>query len=100
MVLKKTSRLTLFSILISTYFLNYCSSKNEFDSVKWRTKDIDWWMGDTREKMVDDIINSDTLKGIDSTKLFKLLGEPDIKENRYKLQSSNIYRWTYTILFL
>jgi len=53
-----------------------CESKQKFDSVEWKKKELDWWMTDFREKMVDDLIQSDTLIGLSKVQVVELLGKP------------------------
>lgn len=52
-----------------------------FDSNKWNEKGVDWWMTDFREEMLDDLITSDTLIGINKSELYKLLGEAEEETN-------------------
>ena len=59
-----------------------CNSNEKFNSEKWKQKSIDWWMGDTREKMVVDLINSDTIIGMIQEEVIELLGQPEYKENK------------------
>ena len=47
-----------------------------FDSRVWNQKGVDWWMTDIREKMVDDLIESDTLIGMIQGQVIELLGQP------------------------
>lgn len=56
--------------------ISSCDSKDQFDSSKWKQKGVDWWMTDVREKMVDDLIKSDTLIGMNQEQLIELLGRP------------------------
>lgn len=67
-------------ILISVIFLS-CNSKNEFNSEAWNEKGIDWWMTDNREKMIDDLIESDTLIGLNKIEVIRLLGQPEKEGN-------------------
>ena len=39
-----------------------------FKSEVWKAKGVDWWMTDVREKMVGDLIRSEILIGLDSTR--------------------------------
>ena len=54
-----------------------CSSKHEFEAKIWKEKGIDGWMTDVREKMVDDLIESDTLIGMNQLEVIALLGQPE-----------------------
>jgi len=38
---------------------------------------VDWWVTDVREKMVQDLLKSDTLIGLDKTTTIQLLGQPE-----------------------
>ena len=67
-------------ILLSVIFLS-CNSKNESNSEAWNEKGIDWWMTDIREKMIDDLIESDTLIGLNKIEVIRLLGQPEKEEN-------------------
>lgn len=58
-----------------------CSSKNEFNAKKWQQKDTDWSTTDVREKIVDDLIQSDTLIGLNKNEVIELLGQPEKNEN-------------------
>lgn len=51
-----------------------CNSKHEFDSIEWKKKGIDWWMTDFREKMIEDLIEGDTLIGLNQEQVLELLG--------------------------
>lgn len=54
-----------------------CHSREKFNSENWKLKGVDWQMTDFREKMISDLIKSDTLIGINTTNIIGLLGEPD-----------------------
>ena len=56
-----------------------CSTNQKFDSDKWQQKGVDWWMMDVREKMIDDLIQSDTLIGLTKNEIVELLGEPEVE---------------------
>lgn len=68
--------ISLYLYLIFSFLTLGCKSK--FDSAKWNEKGVDWQWTDVREKMVDDLISSDTLSGMDTVQLYKLLGEPEL----------------------
>ena len=70
-------------ILLSVIMIS-CNSKNEFNSKVWNEKGIDWWMTDIREKMVDDLIQSDTLIGLNKNEIIELLGQPE-KEGNFEM---------------
>ena len=56
--------------------ISSCDSRQNFDSDKWKQKGVDWWMTDFREKMIDDLIQSDTLIGLNRKEVIDLLGQP------------------------
>lgn len=62
-----------------------CNQTRKFDSVIWKQKGVDWWMTDSREEMVENLIQSDTLIGHEQYAIKELLGEPEAK----KIQASN-----------
>ena len=66
--------------LLSIMMLS-CDTKQEFNSVEWKKKGLDWWMTDSREKMVDDLIQSDTLIGLTKEKVIVLLGSPESQKD-------------------
>ena len=57
--------------------ISSCNSNYEFDSNKWKQNGADWWMTDVREKMIDDLIKSDTLISMNEEQIIKLLGQPE-----------------------
>lgn len=81
----------LFSCLI--LFLS-CQNDIPFNSEKWNEKGIDWQLSDTREKMISDLISSDTLLGMNSDEIIKLLGEPEFeKEKSLEYLIREKYSW-------
>jgi len=58
--------------------LSGCDNNQSFDSVKWQKKGVDWYLSDQREKMIEDLILSDTLIGLNKDAVIALLGEPEI----------------------
>ena len=83
-------------ILALGLFAISCQNNTQFDSQKWNEKEVDWQWREHREKMVSDLIESDTLLGMEADELFILLGEPEFeKENSFEFlirekYSSNI----------
>ena len=65
-------------LIITTVFVVFssCSGKQRFDSRIWNQNKVDWWMTDIREKIVDDLIESDTLIGMNQGQVIELLGQP------------------------
>lgn len=57
-----------------------CNLDSKFNSEKWKTNSLDWQLSDVRQKMVSDIIGSDTLIGLDEQQVYELLGEPSFKK--------------------
>ena len=51
------------------------NSQVKFDNVKWQTKEADAYP--YRDEMLDDLIDSVTLKGIPYDSLINILGQPD-----------------------
>lgn len=68
-------------LLILFIFFTSCTIKEKFNSETWKHKGLDWQMSDKREKMVDDLIKSDTLKGLSEKQVIQLLGEPQIQKD-------------------
>lgn len=66
---------------LTILIISSCNMNHEFDSYKWKQKGVDWWMTDVREKMVDDLIQSDALKGMDEEQVINLLGQPESKNS-------------------
>ena len=66
--------LIIFAILIT---LISCDINEKFNSQLWKEKGVDWWMTDTREKMVEHLLQSDTLVGLKRINVVHLLGEPE-----------------------
>ena len=58
-----------------------CSSRQEFNSDKWKSKPVDWWVTDIRESMVDDLVQSDTLIGMNRSEVTELLGDPELNSD-------------------
>jgi|GEM_PF-5746619 len=57
-----------------------CQNEVAFNSEKWKEKGVDWQLADTREKMVSDLISTDTLIGMNSKRIIDLLGDPDFEK--------------------
>ena len=74
--MKKVLQIVLLSLIVIS-----CNSKKEFNSQEWNEKGVDWWMTDIREKMVDDLIQSDTLIGLNKSQIINLLGQPEKEGN-------------------
>jgi len=64
--------------MLPLLLLTGCSSRQEFNSEKWKSKPVDWWATDIRESMLDDLVQSDTLIGMDRNKVMELLGDPEL----------------------
>lgn len=65
----------IFSMLILS------SYESKFDAEKWKYNGVDWQILDVREKMVDDIIDSDTLIGLIKQEILHLLSDPDFQDS-------------------
>ena len=80
------NRISQFLIICLTVLaVSSCNSKQKFDSDEWKQTGLDWWMTDFREKMVDDLIQNDTLIGMNQEQVIELLGLPE-SENKAKLE--------------
>jgi hypothetical protein len=65
-------------ISILLMFFASCQSSGRFTSEKWKEQSSDPVFPNTyRKAMVDDLIKSDTLIGLDSAEVFRLLGPAD-----------------------
>lgn len=69
----------LFVLCVILMFSTSC--KNSFNAAKWNEGGVDWQMSNTREKMVDDLIESDTLIGLDTNQVLTLLGKPEFTDD-------------------
>ena len=85
--MKRETKKTQLSVLVVLTLLSSCYYENNkpFDSVEWNKEGVDWWITDVREKMVKDIIQSDTLIGLQKDEVIKLLGRPE------KIDSNKLY---------
>lgn len=80
------NRISQFLIICLTVLaVSSCNSKQEFDSDEWKQTGLDWWITDFREKMVDDLIQNDTLIKMNQEQVIELLGLPE-SENKAKLE--------------
>jgi len=76
-------RIALNSFLVKTLMLAFvllldgCNQNTTFDSTAWKHKGIDWFMDDVRENMVDDLLKSNTLIGLNKQEVVELLGRPE-----------------------
>ena len=85
-LIEMKNRISQFLIIYLTVLaVSSCNSKQEFDSDEWKQTGLDWWMTDFREKMVDDLIQNDTLIGMNQEQVIELLGLPE-SENKAKLE--------------
>ena len=73
--------LLLFSAIIVVIVAFFsCHSGQRFNADIWKEKGLDWWMSAKREKMVDDLIKSDTLIGMNKKQVIELLGKPEMTD--------------------
>ncbi len=82
--------------ILTTILVLLMSCKNEarFDSTEWNKKGVDWQLTDFREKMVSDLIKSDTLIGKKKIEIFELIGKPDTEtDNKLKYLVREKYEW-------
>lgn len=70
-------------ILFSCLFLILsCQNEETFNSEKWKERGVDWQLTETREKMVNNLISSDTLIGLAPDQVILLLGEPEFTKEK------------------
>jgi hypothetical protein len=62
---------------LTTLVMTSCDAEQKFNAAEWKQKELDWWMTDTREKMVGDLMESDTLIGLTRVEVIELLGLPE-----------------------
>ena len=85
-LIEMKNRISQFLIICLTVLaVSSCNSKQEFDSDEWKQTGLDWWITDFREKMVDDLIQNDTLIRMNQEQVIELLGLPE-SENKAKLE--------------
>ena len=85
-LIEMKNRISQFLIICLTVLaVSSCNSKQKFDSDEWKQTGLDWWITDFREKMVDDLIQNDTLIGMNQEQVIELLGLPE-SENKAKLE--------------
>lgn len=79
----KKAKVVGFTVLAVLLLLSSCFHKNNrpFDSVEWKNEGVDWWITDVREKMVNNLIQSDTLIGLQKEEVKELLGIPEKIDN-------------------
>ena len=59
-----------------------CKNEIKFDSAEWNKNGVDWQITEYREKMVSDLIKSDTLIGLDKISVIEVLGKPEIETEK------------------
>ena len=69
--------------LIFSVFALGC--KHKFAATQWNKNGVDWQWTDVREQMIDDLIESDTLLGMDTVTVYKLLGETEMATDSSRL---------------
>lgn len=77
---KSIFQLIVFGLLV--LMILSCDSRQKFDSEEWKQKRVDWWMTDFRENMFDDLIQSDTLIGMNRKEVIELLGQPTFEKEK------------------
>ena len=65
-------------LVILTIISISCQKQIPFNAEKWNEKSVDWQLADDRERMVSDLIESDTLLGLNAAQVIQLLGEPEL----------------------
>lgn len=80
-------------ISIMVFFIG-CKNEIKFDSAEWNKNGVDWQITEHREKMVSDLIKSDTLIGLDKISVIEVLGKPEIEtEKKLKYLVREKYEW-------
>ncbi|CAN0602152.1 hypothetical protein [Maribacter dokdonensis] len=80
-------------ISIMVFFIG-CKNEIKFDSAEWNKNGVDWQITEYREKMVSDLIKSDTLIGLDKISVIEVLGKPEIEtEKKLKYLVREKYEW-------
>lgn len=69
----------IFGVLLAV--LTSCTSHTKFDSEHWKNTGLDGQWTAIRESMVNDLMESDTLLGMDHEELIDILGEPSISDS-------------------
>lgn len=94
----KIKALILF-LLVGSFACNTNSGENnsqvKFDQAKWKTKEGKDYP--YRDKMVDDVLYSDSLRTLTKDEILDLLGEPDrTNENYlyYRITEKRLASWT------
>lgn len=81
-------------VLLSFLMFAACKTDVKFDSEQWNDKAVDWQITDTREKMVADLIKSDTLIGLEKEQIFHLIGKPEFENgNNLSYLVREKYSW-------
>lgn len=83
-------------IVLSALLMVSCVHKQKFNSEIWKQEGVDWQITDVREKMVDDLLSSDTLIGLRKEEVVALLGESahsDTSGNSCKYLIREKYEW-------
>jgi len=76
------------TLFVSIMVFGCGGSQKPFNAEEWNDKGVDWWMTDVRERMVRDIIESDTLIGLRKEEVIALLGRADKVQ---KADSNTLY---------
>ncbi len=76
-MINRNTSIPIYTLALILIFLAGCKQNKEFDSELWRQKGVDWWITDVRENMVTDLLESDTLIGLNQSSVIELLGEPE-----------------------
>lgn len=81
-------------LIIIFALLTSCKNEVRFDSTEWNKKGVDWQVTDFREKMVADLVESDTLIGLGKVEIIELIGSPEVeKDNKLKYLVREKYEW-------
>ena len=85
-----SARLSPALLILLAVTMGLLGCNEPFNEEKWKSKGVDWQLSDSREKMVQDLVNSDTLLGLNKGEVYQILGTPE-------LQASNDSTMQYLI---
>ena len=75
----RSTRLSPAVLIFLAVTIALLACNESFDEKKWKAKGVDWQLSDSREKMVQDLVSSDTLLGLNKGEVHQMLGTPEIQ---------------------
>ena len=75
----RSTRLSSALLIFLAVTIGLLACNESFDEEKWKSKGVDWQLSDSREKMVQDLVNSDTLLGLNKAEVHQMLGTPEMQ---------------------